>query len=59
MLELKFKIVEKTINSRHFLKQQGVVDPVIGEQIELYYQGGVYGTTGGPNFIPEYASKSM
>ena len=50
--------MEKTLNSKFFVKSSGVIDPVIGEQLENYYASGVYGTTGGPNYIPEYTSKS-
>ena len=59
ILELKFKIIEKTVNSRFFLKQANVIDSVIGEQIEVFYQGGVYGIQGSQNYVPEYASKNM
>ena len=58
ILEKKFRLIEKTLNSKYFLKTSGVIDPVIGEQLENYYQSGVYGTTGGPNYVPEYAAKT-
>ena len=59
IVELKYNLVEKTIKSKLFLKSTGVIDPVIGEQLEVYYSQGVFGTTGAPTFVPEYASKSM
>jgi len=37
IVELKYKLVEKTIQSKLFLKSTGVMDPVIGEQLEVYY----------------------
>lgn len=60
LVEAKFRLIEKTINSKFFMKSSNVVDPVVGEQIENYYAGGVYGNVGEViNFIPEYAAKSL
>ncbi|CDW80652.1 UNKNOWN [Stylonychia lemnae] len=61
LVEKQFSLVQKTIQSKFFMKQMNVVDPIIGEQLEVYYSQGVYGIQGGggPNFVPEYASKSF
>ena len=59
ILEMKYKVVDKTLKSKYFLKSSNVIDPVIGEQLEVYYSKGIYGVEGGPSFVPEYASKSF
>lgn len=37
ILEEKFRVVEKTLNSKFFLKSSTVIDPVIASQLENYY----------------------
>ena len=61
LVEKQFSIVERTIQSKYFIKSMNVIDPIIAEQLEVYYSQGVYGIKGGggPNFVPEYASKSF
>eukprot|EP00347_Sterkiella_histriomuscorum_P020407 403337922 len=60
LMEKKFTIVQKTLQSKYFTKAMDIIDPIIGEQLEVFYRGGVYGLPGGgANFVPEYASKSM
>ncbi len=36
-IERKYKIVEKTLQSKYFMKSMGIIDAVIGEQLEVYY----------------------
>eukprot|EP00350_Pseudokeronopsis_sp_OXSARD2_P013153 CAMPEP_0170567660 /NCGR_PEP_ID=MMETSP0211-20121228/80625_1 /TAXON_ID=311385 /ORGANISM="Pseudokeronopsis sp., Strain OXSARD2" /LENGTH=118 /DNA_ID=CAMNT_0010889181 /DNA_START=1255 /DNA_END=1607 /DNA_ORIENTATION=+ len=56
LVEMKFKVIEKTVRSPFFLKGSGFITPEIGEQIEKYYQGGVFGNEGlGKEYVPEYA----
>ncbi len=59
ILETKYRIIQKTMQSKYFFKSSNVIDPVIGSQLEVYYSQGVFGTEGAPQFIPEYSSKSM
>lgn len=59
IIERKYKLIEKTLQSPYFLKSSQVIDPVVGEQLEVFYSQGTYGTEGAPAFVPEYASKSM
>jgi len=48
ILETKYRIVQKTLQSPYFLRSSNVIDPVIGQQLEVYYSQGVFGTEGAP-----------
>lgn len=37
ILEIKYRIIQKTVQSKYFFKHANVIDPVIGSQIEVYY----------------------
>lgn len=37
IVETKYRLIEKTVKSNLFLKSNNVIDPVIGEQLEVYY----------------------
>jgi len=59
ILETKYRLIQKTLQSKYFFRQAGVIDPVIGSQLEVYYSQGVFGTEGGAQFVPEYSSKAL
>ena len=59
ILETKYRLIQKTIQSKYFFKDTGVIDSVIGSQLEIYYSQGVFGTEGAANFVPEYSSKTL
>jgi hypothetical protein len=59
ILETKYRLIQKTMQSKYFFKAAGVIDSVIGSQLEIYYSQGVFGTEGAPSFVPEYASKTL
>lgn len=56
ILETKYRIIQKTLQSPYFMRQSNVIDPVIGQQLETYYSQGVFGTEGGPQYVPEYST---
>ncbi len=37
ILETKYRIIQKTMQSKYFFKTANVIDPVIGSQLEVYY----------------------
>ena len=41
LVEAKFRVVEATINSAYF----SLMDTVMAEQVQKYYQGGFYGAS--------------
>jgi hypothetical protein len=56
--EKKFELVEKTVRSMFFTKTMKMIDDIIGEQLEVFYKGGIYGSDkGGAGwFLPIYST---